>query len=811
MLKFLVKGVIFLIVLLLLALVGAHFYVKKYLNSAAFQTQVVTQIEKATNRKAKFGRADYQLIPFSLLLQNVQIQNKENTAPFIALKELSIVTQLGALLSKRIEVEKIILDSPEINVKRFADGSFDFSDMQGTPPSATPEEPKHEEPKKLEETQATSESKITETKIESPKTLPIDFNIALIHIKNAKMTYLEVLQDGTEKSFQVPALDLMVKNISLDQQIELQIKTTIGTKTSVAVDLGVGPLLSIIPNIANLECMLRGSIEIGDFKDLELFIPQELLKTLPLQSLNLSWDGKGALSQGFDFKVHLLTPKISEENKLHIDLATGLHVHIPEPVLQQILSHSTFTGRFDSAERTSLNEDIQKQIACTLDGEILVETLLVPEQLLSLSCQKFGVNIQEDKVTIQNFTFQHKDTKLILNGSVTGLNPETSSPNILLETTAEKIVLDQLLQAFPKAAPVAPAASPTPSAPAANSEPAASSEPVSELDLRSIPFLDKIHFESKTKIDQCLYQQNILQDLNVNIVLHQGILKLSPMSFKAYGGTVVDTAELRLLDFPVVYTMNFKMENIQIQEALKANQIEDETYGTLMLALDAEGQGLTLPNLKTKLSSRGEFSIRNGKRISTDGTILDRIYLALDNPILLNLLPELATKIKQAKAAQGTKKETTIEDCVVAFNLTQGTATLTQCKVGTPDYLFHAEGKAYPFDDNLDLKARFNFSEKATLELTGQKDLSDRLPYENKGLIVPLILTGPMSKPKVTPDLKDILKKVAGGQVQKALQDLLGANKEEGVGVETETKKSGLSGLLGEDGKKKLSGLLGNL
>jgi hypothetical protein len=273
----------------------------------------------------------------------------------------------------------------------------------------------------------------------------------------------------------------------------------------------------------------------------------------------------------------------------------------------------------------------------------------------------------------------------------------------------------------------------------------------------------------------------------------------------------VNNAALRLLDFPLAYTMNFKMENIQIQEVLKANQIPDETYGTLMLTLDAEGKGITLPNLKTNLSSRGEFSIRDGKRIATDGTLLDRIYLALDNPILLNLLPELATKIQQAKAAQGTKKETHIEDCVVAFNVTQGTATLTQCKVGTPDYLFQAEGQAYPFEDKIDLKAKFNFSEKATLELTGQKDLSDRLPYENKGILIPLTLTGSMSKPKVIPDLKVILKKIAGGQMQNALQNLLGAKKKEGAVTDTETKKSGLSGLLGKDGKKKLSGLLGNL
>ncbi len=811
MLKKLFKFVIFLIVLALLALVGVHFYAKKYLNSTEFQVQVITQLEKATHRKAKFGRIDYNLSPFSLLLQDVRIQNKENTAPFVALKELNIIVHLGALLSKKFEIEKIILDSPEINLKQFADGSFDFADMLGTPsPPLGTEIKKVEVPSEAKSAETnTKPQALTESSVS--KTLPIDFNIALIQIANAKLTYVKVAADGKEKIFQVPHFDLTIKNISLNKQIDLQIKTAIGSQTTIEMSVGVGPLLSLSPEIANLECVLRGDIEIGTFKDMELFIPEETLKNMPLQSLHLSWNGKGALSKGFDFDVHLSSPQVSEENKVHIDLETALQVNIPAPVLQQIMSNK-------------MSADFQKQIEFKLDGKIIAEAMLVPEQLLSLSCQRFGVNLREDKMTIQNFAFQHKnktadaDTKLVLNGSVTGLNPATSSPVILLETTGDKVVLDQLLNAFPKSAAPQPAVDRAVETAEAKSElsvpEAVSSEtssPVPELDLRSIPFLDKIHFESKTKISQLLYQKNILQDLIVNIVLKQGILTLSPMSFKAYGGSVTDTAELRLLKFPVAYKMNFKMEKIQIQEVLKANQVKDETYGTLLLTLNIEGQGITTPNLKANLFSQGEVLIQNGKRISTDGTLLDKIYLALDNPILLELLPKLATKIQQAKAAQGTKQETVIQDCILSFNLKQGTATLTQCKLGTPDYVLNADGKAYPFDNKLDLKAKLNFSEKATLELTEQKDFSDRLPYENKGLIIPLTLTGSMSKPKVMPDLKTILNKVAGGQVQKALQNLLGAKKKERAATDTvgEKKSSGLTELLG--GKKGLSGLLDGL
>jgi hypothetical protein len=80
-----------------------------------------------------------------------------------------------------------------------------------------------------------------------------------------------------------------------------------------------------------------------------------------------------------------------------------------------------------------------------------------------------------------------------------------------------------------------------------------------------------------------------------------------------------------------------------------------------------------------------------------------------------------------------------------------------------PGYRLHLDGAIRPFDDRLDLAARLVASPEETLRLTGGKDRSDRLPYEDGGLMIPLLIRGSLQRPRVLPDLDILLQNALSG------------------------------------------------
>ena len=152
-----------------------------------------------------------------------------------------------------------------------------------------------------------------------------------------------------------------------------------------------------------------------------------------------------------------------------------------------------------------------------------------------------------------------------------------------------------------------------------------------------------------------------------------------------------------------------------------------------------------------------KLQLVDGQSISTGGSFLDKMYLKLDNPLLIELLPELKREVVKARANATNETITKLENVIVDFTMKEGTVNLTQFQLGTPDYLLTSAGTVKPFADRLYLEAQLNLSEKVTMELTDGEDLSESLPYENGGLIIPLIIQGTLDDPIPLPNLDKML------------------------------------------------------
>lgn len=292
--------------------------------------------------------------------------------------------------------------------------------------------------------------------------------------------------------------------------------------------------------------------------------------------------------------------------------------------------------------------------------------------------------------------------------------------------------------------------------------------------------LSTINLNTRLTTDLLAYENNEIHNLDVAINLQAGKLVLSPLSFEAFSGTAQGRAQLQLTDCPISFALDtFDIKNIQIADLIQANPdvfkfgfLQGMT-GIFTMHADVAGQGFSEESLEKNLSAAGSILLADGQSVSTGPGFLDELYLKLDNPLLMQALPELKPKIIQARANATNVTVTKLENLIIDFNMKQGNVKLSRFQAGTPDYLLKATGEVNPFKETIDLEAQINLSSNVTMQLTDGKDRSDRLPYENGGLLIPLIISGDLHKPIPKPNLSKILQSMARQEATSALGNLL--------------------------------------
>ena len=124
-LLFIVVGLVALIVLVLLL-------APSVLNLEQIKEQVVQRVEQQLNRNVELGRVRLEFLSgLGAGLEQLTIANPDGwqSPHFVKVDTLSVKVALRPLLSRRIEVSKIILHSGDIVIERDAQGQFNYSDL----------------------------------------------------------------------------------------------------------------------------------------------------------------------------------------------------------------------------------------------------------------------------------------------------------------------------------------------------------------------------------------------------------------------------------------------------------------------------------------------------------------------------------------------------------------------------------------------------------------------------------------------------------------------------------------------------------
>ena len=242
-----------------------------------------------------------------------------------------------------------------------------------------------------------------------------------------------------------------------------------------------------------------------------------------------------------------------------------------------------------------------------------------------------------------------------------------------------------------------------------------------------------------------------------------------------------------MLGCPLTYRLeSLTADRLEIGQALAANGLGEvlAVSGTLHLEASASGHAIAEPGLDS-LVADARARIENLQTAGTGGSLMDQVWLQLDNPILLQLLPHLQAKVDQAKQAAATSATSRYETATATLALCNRVATLSDARLAMPGYRIDVAGAIRPFDDRLDLSGKVVASPEETTQLTGGKDRSDVLPYEDGGLAIPFTVRGALSAPKARPDLEFLLKNALAGATGGSSGNLLdGLSKSDRKNVE---------------------------
>ncbi len=182
-----VKVLIITLSVLAIVFAGISLFVKSYLTDERVRSFVTEAAEKSLNRKVRLGRIKVSLFK-GIVVRDFEIKEENGEDVFIKTKDFILKYQLLPLLSRRLVIDELSIIDPEVHIKKYPDGSFNFSDMARAGGAG-------QEGKKPEE---------------KTSSLPVTLAVKAVSIKNAVLDYYE------------PAGD--IKNVKLSINAALDIK-----------------------------------------------------------------------------------------------------------------------------------------------------------------------------------------------------------------------------------------------------------------------------------------------------------------------------------------------------------------------------------------------------------------------------------------------------------------------------------------------------------------------------------------------------------------------------------------------------------
>lgn len=251
----------------LLIAVGLLAFALINLNSlvASNKDRILHQVEQALGRKVEvqeIGVTVWGGIGARLTRFRIADDPAFSADAFVRADALQVNVALWPLLSQEIQVGRLTLRDPQIQLIRDEHGRFNFTSLTRTAAASVAQETPQETSQESDETAVP----------------PLLFLVAFLDIQNGDVRYMD-RQAGTD--FRVTQLDLRAHDVSLDEPVRLELDAAVlSDQQNISLDVQAGPVGQGLDDVNTIP--LDGSITISqlDLNTLQHALP-DIAQHLP--------------------------------------------------------------------------------------------------------------------------------------------------------------------------------------------------------------------------------------------------------------------------------------------------------------------------------------------------------------------------------------------------------------------------------------------------------------------------------------------------------------------------------------------------
>jgi uncharacterized protein involved in outer membrane biogenesis len=671
------KILIGIVVGIILLIIAATVVVKLVFTKEKLMAMLVPRIETALKRKVEIQDVSVSIWRgLGVDVNGMKVLNPPgfNQPTLLQFDQLQVRVKFLPLLHKRIEISKLILKDPVINLEKTPAGVSNYADLTESkggkiilPIAFDQMEIKNGEihyqdsqggkeiylhhldqsarlslDEKMEN--ASVVGKITVPQIElslpdykgklPPLTLSIEHDVNLnmpgdwLDVKSIKIGIAKIemeVKGKIENISTVPVLNLVVESNEIPMSDLIaslpQTEASLVSKLKLSGDMKITALFKGATK-GEQPLQARGKIELNNVKVDFSGVPESF--NMPYgevnftnQSLNF-YTSQAKLGQApVELKVvvdNFSDPNLTAELKAKLNLAMVSEI-VQMPEKTSLAGNADInvkaSGKIKKAVKTMGPEGMNVSGQLQLSNvEATTPTLGVPVSNLNAT-----FSFQKGNVDIPNLSLSLGKSSLTLQGKVNGgiqyfLFKQGEKPLLEFSMNSPLLDLDEILPPSPETKP---------------GEKTASADTI-------LP-LPNIDVDGQISIQKTIFRQVELTDLSAKVEVKDGVLHLDNVASKVYSGSVGGKVTCDLNDIEQIpYNIDVTVNQIEANDFLsRFTGFDNHLYGKLNMTADFSGKGNELTDLQKTLIAKGKVTFTDGKLVNWD--ILNKIasFLKMDS------------------------------------------------------------------------------------------------------------------------------------------------------------------------------------
>jgi uncharacterized protein involved in outer membrane biogenesis len=371
-------------------------------------------------------------------------------------------------------------------------------------------------------------------------------------------------------------------------------------------------------------------------------------------------------------------------------------------------------------------------------GALQDTSLKMPSLAKPIDVHKANLQFTQNSVKLTNLSASLGSTNA--NGNLSIAN--FKAPRLSFALSVDKlnvIEMEQLAAGSNQKAPARKRAEASWSlVPAADAAPAPKAQP---------SFLQMATGTGTLAAGSIVYEQTVLTSVHTNVSLNHGVIQLNPLTAQIYGGQESGSVTVDTRPNPMTYVVNTKLTNVDANKLLASvSPVKDTLYGTLAATTNVTFATPDSGEIVQTLSGTMTMNLMNGKIMKLD-------------------LPGELAKIGKFSGV-APKRYTAISQMSSTFNINHGVVQTNDMKATLDVGSMAASGAINLVNQDLNLRVTTVLSKSFSQSVGGTAVggyLNTVLANKNGELVLPVIVTGTTSHPRVAPDIQQIAKMKLSG------------------------------------------------